>query len=108
MRLRKHLCNALEAALYRRSFTIPAGGEPIWEAFLRLSRARRHHAAGPEAISHQEILAYCRCCRIPFAPHHIEAIEAMDEVWLEWTRKPKDQKTETLPLTAALFDFSFG
>ncbi|KEP68520.1 hypothetical protein DL1_11375 [Thioclava dalianensis] len=115
-RLQAHLCKALGAILRGQRATIPEAGQHLLSAFLDLSRARRHHAGGPEAISYPEIEAYCRMMRVPLEPHHVAIIVAMDSVWMEWamsrSRTPTEG-TKTLPplskqgITAELFDAAF-
>lgn len=109
-RLKDQLCAALAGILQRKKVHIPEAGVIVWEAFLTLSQTRRHHAAGAEPISLQEIEAYNRIFG-PISRQHIEMILAMDLVWLEWAMKPsgKAAKQEpVVPLTAEMFDFAFG
>ncbi|EPX85389.1 hypothetical protein Salmuc_02769 [Salipiger mucosus DSM 16094] len=42
--------------------------------------------------------------RVPLEPHHVEAITAMDRVWMEQAYAKGAGGKPTSPLTAAAFD----
>ncbi|GGG62755.1 hypothetical protein GCM10011415_06390 [Salipiger pallidus] len=71
---------------------------------------------GPNPISFPEIEAYCRLMRLPLEPHHVEAIRAMDAMWIDraYAKSAVPAGTKTLPqrsehaLTPAMFDLSMG
>lgn len=117
-RLKARLCAALRGHLAGGRPEIEVAGRMLWQAFLSLSRTRRYHAAGPEAIAYAEIEAWCRVMRVPLAPAHVEIITALDEVWLDhaYRNRPGGEKdgVKTLPpiskhaLNAAIFDATMG
>lgn len=81
---------------------------PMWQAFLSLSRERRHHAAGPETIKSVDIEAWARMHNVPFLPMHLEVIEAMDEVWMAAATRRMAGKESPKPLTLEDFDAAFN
>ncbi len=113
-RLGKALQEALSAHLRGSAVRPPEAGFLLWMAFLSLSRTRRHHFGGPEALSFAEIEAYCRLMRVPFGPQHVEILMQMDHVWMDWATNRPAEGVKTLPqrseqgLNAALFDAMTG
>lgn len=116
MRLQRQLVRALEKHLDGGRSTPPPGGAVLWRAFGDLSRARSCGAAGPNPISFPEIEAYCRLMRLPLEPHQVQAVRAMDALWIErsYSRGAVPAGTQTLPprsehaLTPAMFDLAMG
>lgn len=89
----------------------PEAGLPLWNAFLRLSRARTFGPAGPNPIGWAEIEAWARLVREPLEAHHVEILVAMDEAWLGHAfARQAGGPAKVLPavsreaLTPALFD----
>ncbi|MFD1341450.1 phage tail assembly chaperone [Litorisediminicola beolgyonensis] len=90
----------------------PEGSEPLWNAFLQLSRARSCGPAGPNALAFTEIDAWARLMRVPLEPHHVSALLEMDRVWMDraYSKSAAPPGAKTLPqrsdhkLTAAMFD----
>ena len=114
-KLSKRLCAALEAHLAGGRPDLPEGGALIWRCFTALSRARSCGPIGPNPISYPEIAAYAQLVRMPFEPHHVETLAAMDVVWMERAYRaakgaPDGVKTlhprSEHALTPMLFDLS--
>lgn len=82
-RMKNRLCAALEASLQGGKVRPPEGSAIIWNAFMSLSRARSCGPVGPNPITYPEIEAYTRLMRLPLEPQHVEAIAALDGVWLD-------------------------
>lgn len=118
--IEKLLCTELKRQLDAKGMVvmaIPAGGELLWRWFLDLNRTRRAGLAGPEPISYGEIEAYARASGWPIEPRHVAILRAMDDAWMEHSRKrtapaPEGVKAmgpvSTTPMTAGLFDAVFG
>ncbi|CUX15431.1 MULTISPECIES: hypothetical protein [Agrobacterium] len=118
--LADHLCAELKRQLEARSPVaprIPTGGELLFRWFLDLHQARTYHAAGPNPISHAEILAYTQLMRWPIEPRHVSILRAMDRTYLECQSLRKNDAPEgvknlppisSAPLTAGLVDAIFG
>lgn len=114
------LCSELKRQLDAKTPVaprIPAGGDLLWRWFLDLHRARSFHAAGPNPISHSEILAYAQLMRWPIEPRHVAIIIAMDATYLECRMKPSAEAPEgvktlppvsTAPISGGMFDAMFG
>lgn len=84
---------------------VPDFGRIVWNAFAALSQARQWHSHGPQPISFPEVQAWASANRLPLEPHHVEAIRALDAVWLEHARKPKETPQPSgRGMTADLFD----
>ena len=115
-RLRKQLCAALEARMKGRKVPVPEAGKELLDAFAALSRARSYSPFGPNPISYAEITAWCNLMRVPLAPHHVEIITALDEVWMDQVTAKQDtpEGVKALPpisehpLSAGIFDAVFG
>ncbi|MGK7661954.1 MULTISPECIES: phage tail assembly chaperone [unclassified Marinovum] len=114
-RLARRLCASLTAHLDGGRAIAPEGTSPIWNSFMALSRARTCGPAGPNPIGYPEIEAYARLMRIPLEPRHVDAIMAMDRVWMEFAyRKRVPDGVKALPprsgqpLTPAMFDLAAG
>ncbi|MCV9997684.1 hypothetical protein OE766_05445 [Pararhizobium sp. YC-54] len=87
MRIQRLLVDALRTSLQTgKAPQLPAGGDLPWRWFLDLNRTRTWHAAGPHALSYNEIEAYCRVRRWPLQQHHIDVLLAMDDAYLEHVR----------------------
>lgn len=116
-KLQHRLCATLSAQLAGQKPRLPEGSAPFWRAFQALSKRRSYHQFGPNPISLTEIASYAAMMRMPLAPHHVEILSAMDDVWLEHAyagagnKAPDGMKTIThraaQPLTAAMFDAMF-
>lgn len=116
------LTNQLVAALRqnlatRKPVALPEAGRLLWRIFGELSAARTYNQAGPNPISHQEIVGYTHICRWPLQPHHVAVLRAMDEAYLEHAYSGKGKAPDgmkTLPLSSgqavnpAAFDAVFG
>lgn len=115
-RLKKQLCAALEARMKGRKVQVPEAGRELLDAFAALSRARSYGPLGPNPISYTEITAWCNLMRVPLAPHHVEIITALDEVWMDQVtaRQTAPEGVKTLPpiseqpLSLGVFDAVFG
>lgn len=116
--LEKLLCDELRRQLEAKTPVaprIPAGGDLLFRWFLDLHRARSFHAAGPNPISHSEILAYAQLMRWPIEPRHVAIITALDRTYLECRTKPEAPEgvktlppISTAPITGGMFDAIFG
>lgn len=114
--LKKHLCGAVTAALRGEKSRPPEAGLLLWNAFQSLTATRTYHAAGPNPIQPSEISAWCALMRQPLAPHHVDALLAMDQAWLDVAysaaRRPEGVKAlppiSQMPLTTALLDAMLG
>lgn len=117
------LATLLAAALRRQLAggkpVVPEAGVLLWNIFMEISASRTYHAAGPNPISHAEIMSYGHIYRWPLQPHHVAIIRALDDAWLEhaYSRMSKGKDGNTFdgrraansqPLTAASFDAVFG
>jgi hypothetical protein len=120
MNLQKLLCDELKRQLSAptiRAAQIPAGGALLWRWFTDLSRARTYGQAGPNPISHADIVSYGHIMRLPIEPRHVAILRAMDETYLEHAYSKKDETPEgvkKLPprsaheITTGAFDAMFG
>ncbi|MFV0303422.1 MAG: hypothetical protein ACK5IP_21565 [Paracoccus sp. (in: a-proteobacteria)] len=113
--LQKQLCAALEARMKGRKVRVPEAGRELLAAFAALSRARSYGPSGPNPISYGEIAAWCSLMRMPLAPHHVEIIAALDEVWMaQVAKRQTPEVVKTLPqvsehpISAALLDAVLG
>lgn len=112
-RMERLLCAALRDKLDGRRLRLPVELGPLWSAFLALSRARSCGPVGPNPIAFADILAWSQLMRMPLQPHHVEAICAMDRVFMAEATKALGQGTttqrvEALPaITPELFDMKF-
>lgn len=116
--LKKLMIAALKQQLKtEKPVHLPAGGALLWTWFNELSRARTMHAAGPNALSFQDIHAYVAVRRLEFGQHHIDILLAMDHAYLEHFRAANERPPEgvrTLPavsnrsISAGLFDAMMG
>ncbi len=61
---------------------VPAGGEYLWSAFVRLHGRRGSTGFGPAALSWPDIEAFNRLSRMNLAPWEVEVIEELDRVYL--------------------------
>ncbi|WP_455906073.1 phage tail assembly chaperone [Agrobacterium fabrum] len=119
-RLQYLLCAELRRQLESKTSTaprIPDGGDLLFRWFLDLHQARTYHAAGPNPISHSEILAYAQLMRWPIEPRHVSILRAMDRTYLEASMKPPSAAPEgvktlppvsSAPVSAGLIDAMFG
>ena len=113
-RLTTQLVAALRGRLTGKPLPrVPEAGLPLWGAFCELSARRTWHAHGPNPIAYSEIEAWARLMRWPLEPRHVEAILALDDVWLEHSRKQVDKPEEDKavsdrPMTPAIFDATMG
>ena len=100
----------VEMAAKGETVRVPDHLMPIWRPFRDISRTRRWADHGPEAISYQEVAAYCAMTRTPLQPHHVEAIMEMDAAWLDHLHQRRNGVTAAvpLPLTAASLDSMLG
>lgn len=120
MKLQDLLCAELKrqlAATGPLAVNLPAGGELLWRWFLDLHKARTFHAAGPNPITHADILAYASLTRWPIEPRHIAIIRAMDETYLEAVMQKRESGRDEarklplvspVPISAGLLDAMFG
>jgi len=112
-RTERLLCAALRDKLDGRPLRLPVELGPLWSAFLSLSRARSCGPVGPNPLAFADILAWAQLMRVPLQPHHVEALCAMDRVFMAEAAKglgqvSAPQKAEALPeITPALFDMKF-
>lgn len=113
-RLERALTAAVRASMAGRKVRLPVEINPIWQAFLALSRARGSGAAGPNPITFADILAWSQLMRVPLEPGHVEAICAMDRAFLAEAAASVSQaigkaKGDDRPqLTPEMFDWTFG
>lgn len=112
-RLERQLVASLETHVATgRPPDVPEAGALLWRRhFAELCGTRSYGPNGPNPIAFAEIEAWARLMRWPLQPHHVAAIRALDDAWLEHAyarRSAGDRKT--LPassgqaLTPALFD----
>lgn len=107
-RQEEQLRAALEVHLQGQRVRAPEGSSIIWNAFMALSRARSSGPHGPNPISFVEIEAWCRLMRVPLEPHHVQAIAAMDQAWLQHCYKRRAGEHPKSDLSAAAFDAVIG
>jgi hypothetical protein len=96
---------------------IPEAGALVWQWFCDLSAGRTWHMAGPNPIAYSEIEAYARLNRWPMRSDHVEAIRALDAVFIDHCSRrnaPAPEGVKTLPpvsdrpMSGELFDALFG
>lgn len=96
---------------------LPEAGRLFWQWFGELNGGRTWHQAGPNPIGHAEIEAWARLSRWPLKPHHVAAIRALDDAWLEhfYSKRAKPaSEQKTLPprsqhaVSPKIFDAIFG
>lgn len=108
------LVAALEAHLATGApVALPEGSRPLWAAFCALSQARSYGALGPNPIAFSEIAAWAQLTRTPLAPHHVEALRALDRAWIAAAISKvegghAEQQNAPQPISAALIDAMFG
>ena len=102
------LSEALAAHLDGKPITAPEGASVIWNAFMALSRARSSGPSGPNPIGFPEIDAWSRLMQMPLEPHHVQAITAMDQVWLQHCYRRWAGGGPKEDLSAAAFDAFMG
>ncbi|AYF02626.1 hypothetical protein PY32053_03041 [Paracoccus yeei] len=115
-RLERQLCAAVKASLGGEKVRPPEAGRILWNAFQGISATRTYHAGAPNPIQPSEIAAWCQLMRLPLAPHHVDVLLAMDQVWLDVAyaaaRRPEGVQAlapvSQTPLSAALLDAMFG
>lgn len=99
----ERLARALAAKSEDQTRPVPAGMEWLWDCFVQLSNARSYGAAGPHAISFQEVEAFARLTGTTFEPWHVKALMAADLAW----RRQLTQKAPALELTPGMIDAAF-
>lgn len=57
---------------------MPGGCEALAEAFRELNAARGSNGYGPQALTYQEIAAWCALNGVTLSPWEIETLAAMD------------------------------
>jgi hypothetical protein len=117
-RLETQLVAALRQNLAtRKPVAIPEAGRLLWQIFGELSATRTYHQAGPNPVSHAEILTYGQAMRWPLQPHHVAILRTMDDAYLDHAysgrgKAPDGMKTlphiSQQPLSAALIDAVLG
>ena len=61
---------------------LPADGAHVWAWFLELSAGRGSNGFGPNPISYLDLLAWSLLTGAITRPAEIEAIMALDRVWM--------------------------
>ncbi len=61
---------------------LPADGAHVWVWFLELSAGRGSNGFGPNPISYLDLLAWSMLMGTITRPAEIEAVMALDRVWL--------------------------
>ena len=56
--------------------------EYVWVAFLSLSRRRHAGFNGPQPITPEQILAWKTLHEFPLRPWEVEALEALDDIYM--------------------------
>ena len=103
--LRDHLASG------RRPY-IPEPGRLVWEFFVDLNGRRSLGGVGPNPITFTDIEAWQRVTGWEIAQHHIDAIRALDDAWLEHTYRKPSEDVKLLPhrsshdLSPAMFDLA--
>jgi hypothetical protein len=69
----------------------PEGTEWIWALFLALSRTRTHSDGDYHPIQYREIDSWVNLHFVSLSHFEIQAIQELDQVWLTWIRKQRDQ-----------------
>ncbi len=80
---------------------------PIWQVFASLSAMRPFHSTGPQPIAVGDILLQGRVMGYAMAPHHVQAVQALDDVWRTAKAAPK-APVILGELTPAIFDAMVG
>jgi hypothetical protein len=89
-RLVKQLAGAMKSYLSTGAKPIiPEAGALLWQIFAQIADSRTWHAAGPNPISYAEIEAWARLHRWPLQPHHVAALRALDNAFIEQTYATK-------------------
>ncbi|SDY18089.1 phage tail assembly chaperone [Citreimonas salinaria] len=107
-RLSDRLCAALRAQLEGQHVRPPEGAAILWNAFMQLSRVRSSGPVGPNPIGFPEIAAWSSLMRMPLDPHHVEALTAMDRVWMEHAYRREERQRVSGTLSPAAFDAVLG
>jgi hypothetical protein len=69
---------------------VPDGLEFLWQMFLELHAARGSSGFGPEPLGYSDILAYGTLLRSIPEPWEVQAIRALDSIWLrEWNGRSR-------------------
>jgi len=66
---------------------LPPGTAYLWNDFVRMSRRRRNNGFGPEPLSYEDIRSYAYARAITFADWELDAIEALDDAFIDQVRK---------------------
>ena len=61
---------------------LPMAGLPLWQVFAALSLARSWQAGTGQPIRWQDVQPCARLMGLAFAAHHVQAVMAMDQIWL--------------------------
>lgn len=108
-KLADRLSAALAANLGGGDARPPNGTAVLWNGFMALSRARSCGPFGPNPISYPEIEAWSHLMQVPLRPHHVEALVAMDNVWMDHSYgKIQGGRPASAALTPAVFDAVMG
>jgi hypothetical protein len=116
-RLERQLCAALDARLSGKPARVPEAGFIIWNTFQQLCARRTGYDGGMNPLQPSEVEAYCRLMRLPFEPHHVSILFALDDVWLTCLRDQQRLGADGVKrmhhhqsgaLTPALFDVFMG
>lgn len=107
--IKDRLCKALRRHLAGPGRpVVPAGGELLWSWFVDLSAARTWSVSGPDPIGFAAIESYRRLSGWPIEERHVGILMEMDETFRLHFRGGAERRVSSRPLTAALFDASFG
>ena len=61
---------------------LPTALRYLWNHFIQLHNGRGGNGFGPNPIAWSEIRAYCDVMRVQLDPWEVEAIKAVDDVFL--------------------------
>lgn len=105
------LATVLSEVVRKRS-AVPEYGRIFVDAWNDLDATRQWHTSGaPIAISYAEISAYSELMNMPFEPHHVRIIRAMDQAYVANFKSGAAGAVErqaSSELTPALFDAVFS
>lgn len=74
---------------------LPPACAGVWDVFMQLHQRRGSAGMGPSPLDHAQLLAWCRLQGQQLTPWEVDAIFALDDLWLQaWNESRPKQKTD--------------